>query len=66
MHKVSDELVVEVKKQDDIFEGLLQLLLNVMKNIPETSAGKTKGRQAAATGSTKEVPRTKDRPTWRT
>eukprot|EP00972_Heterocapsa_arctica_P070928 10478794-Heterocapsa_arctica.AAC.1 len=32
MHKVSDELVEEVKKQDELVEGLLQMLLNVMKN----------------------------------
>eukprot|EP00972_Heterocapsa_arctica_P105346 15523188-Heterocapsa_arctica.AAC.1 len=66
MHKVSDALVAVVKKQDDLVEGLLQLLLNVMKNVHETNAGKEKGGQAQATGSTKEVPRPKDRPTWRT
>eukprot|EP00972_Heterocapsa_arctica_P036963 5441613-Heterocapsa_arctica.AAC.1 len=35
MHKVSDELVEGVKKQDDLVEGLLQLILNVMKNFHE-------------------------------
>eukprot|EP00972_Heterocapsa_arctica_P030267 4458062-Heterocapsa_arctica.AAC.1 len=35
MHKVSDELVEEVKKQDELVEGLLQMLLNVMKNVHE-------------------------------
>eukprot|EP00972_Heterocapsa_arctica_P000513 75563-Heterocapsa_arctica.AAC.1 len=43
MHKVSDQLVEEVQKQDELVEGLLHMLLNVMKKRTREDAGKEKG-----------------------
>eukprot|EP00972_Heterocapsa_arctica_P034987 5149995-Heterocapsa_arctica.AAC.1 len=46
MQKVSDDLVEEVKMQDELVEGLLQMLLNVMKHVHEkTSVRKKEDKQ---------------------
>eukprot|EP00972_Heterocapsa_arctica_P097225 14344229-Heterocapsa_arctica.AAC.1 len=35
MHEVSKELVGEVQKQDELVQGLLTMLLDIMKSIHE-------------------------------
>eukprot|EP00972_Heterocapsa_arctica_P087208 12859055-Heterocapsa_arctica.AAC.1 len=42
MHKVSDEQVEEVRKQDELVEGLLQMLLKIMKNVHEKTPARKK------------------------
>eukprot|EP00972_Heterocapsa_arctica_P027812 4090987-Heterocapsa_arctica.AAC.1 len=35
MHQVSKELEAEVKKQDELVQGLLTMLLDIMKSVHE-------------------------------
>eukprot|EP00972_Heterocapsa_arctica_P011736 1718429-Heterocapsa_arctica.AAC.1 len=42
MHKVSKELEEEVKKQDELAQGLLTMLLNIMKNVHEQASVRKK------------------------